>query len=288
MAVHDIDWRELFAAGRWWGDWELPADTELHVRLDALALWIGRAPSEWRLSHCLGERAAAPALELPARSPEPSFEAAGVRGARYAFRRTADRLRIEPALPPRGLVVRPEGPLVIPRGEQVTVYLRLPLWLRLCVPGGDCLLDTGLQPLSDTWFGPRTGPGELCYASRLRGRLNLGDLPVDPFRAHAAIHIRNEAEAPLPVDGLRLPTPNLSLYAGADHQLWTETVLLVHEQDGEMAALDLGGGAPREAPGAALVAGPRSVPERRAVVHTFSGLFRGSFDAFRHHRHWSE
>lgn len=268
----------------WWGERKLAEDEVLHGRLGTLELWLQRGPTEWTVITRHGDAMErAPQFVLPWRDSTPAHSGPGILAARFAFRRTADRLVLTPALAPRPVVVHTEAPLVIPGGEEATVYMSLPLWLRASA-NGESLLDIPVVPQSDTWFGAIIGPGELCYASRSRGRLRLEDLPATPLRARAAIRVRNAAAGALPVDGLRLPAPFLSLYADGSGQLWTESVLVDHEQEGEMAALDFGAGPPREAAGAERVAGPRNAPERRAFVHTFSGLIRGGFDALRHNR----
>ena len=271
-------------SARWWGERTLAEGERLHGRLGTLELWLERGPREWLATTRHGDdEARTPRLEQPWEGTVPEHDEQTIFAERFAFRHTGDRLQLLPAMPPRPVVVHTATPLVIPGGEEATVYISLPLWLRASA-GGELLLDVPVVRQSDTWFGAITGPGELCYASRSRGRLRLEVLPATPLRARAAIHVRNSAAGALPIDGLRLPAPFLSLYADGAGQLWTESVLVDHEQEGEMAALDYGAGPPREAAGAERVAGPRNAPERRALVHTFSSLIRGGFDALRHSR----
>ena len=141
--------------------------------------------------------------------------------------------------------------------------------------------DLPLALVSDTWFGPKAGEGELCYASRTSARQDITTLPETIDRARAAVRIHNKVDSPLSLETLRLPVSSLSLFAGEDRRLWTEAVTLVREEDGESAALELGTGPPVQAKQARLLAGPRDPARKRDTVRAFGNLIRGGFDALR-------
>lgn len=165
---------------RWWGERTLAEGERLHGRLGTLELWLERGPREWLATTRHGDdEARTPRLEQPWEGTVPEHDEQTIFAERFAFRRTGDRLQLLPAMPPRPVVVHTATPLVIPGGEEATVYISLPLWLRASA-GGELLLDVPVVRQSDTWFGAITGPGELCYASRSRGRLRLEDLPATP------------------------------------------------------------------------------------------------------------
>jgi hypothetical protein len=86
--------------------------------------------------------------------------------------------------------------------------------------------------------------------------------------------VSNRAQTPLSVERLKLPLPNMSLFETADGQLWTETVTLHREQDGELAPLELGQTPPSHVEGASLLAGPREEPVRGSLIRAFGGVFR--------------
>ena len=77
--------------------------------------------------------------------------------------------------------------------------------------------------------------------------------------------MRNLADSNLSVERLKLPMPNMSLFASEDGQLWTETVTLQREQEGELASLQLGKKPPSTISKPRLVSGPREEPEQGAA-----------------------
>ncbi len=99
--------------------------------------------------------------------------------ARYVFHQNPRLLTITPLLADRPIISRPVIPFYLTAGEEVTVYVSTPLWLKLSVGASSkkVLEEIAIQRPSDTWFGPSTREGELCYASSTHCRLNLDELP---------------------------------------------------------------------------------------------------------------
>ena len=272
------------ASRRWWGDYSLALAETACWRLGELALWGTRSETEWSFlyRHEAGSAENRGEVDLTARIAPPVVGEEGVTGRRFAFRATTDSCNLLPALPDRPLVVRLESELTIPPGEAVTVFMGLPLWVQFATKsGGVHLLDLPLTRVSDTWFGQLTGAGELCYASRTTARQDLAKLPPTSTRARAAVRIENRVSSTLSLETLLLPVGNLSLFAEEGGRLWTEAVTLVHEEEGESAALELGEGPPRQASRAELLNGPRRVARKRITLHVFGNLLRGGIDALR-------
>jgi hypothetical protein len=181
---------------------------------------------------------------------------------------------VMPALADRAVVIRPDKPLYVPAGEEVTLYISTPLWM--CIEVGEpahLLQEIPSYRSSDTWFGASTLDGELCYASRTTARLLLEDVPPRFHRALTPILIHNEAEDALLLERIRLPVQHLSLFQAANDFLWTERVTLDREKSGEQAALHLGAGAPPEAAQARLIRPPRHPLRTNVIVRTFSSFF---------------
>jgi hypothetical protein len=199
---------------------------------------------------------------------------------RFGFRKASGQLELRPALADRPVVVNPEIPFALPAGEETSLYVSVSLWLQIHTGNpASLLLEEPVFRPSDTWFGPSTMEGELCYAGRTGARLNLENLTVRPQRAICAVRIRNRAATLLPLQRLKLPAPNLSLFTSAEGHLWTEALTLDRDQDGELASLRLGKGPPREARDPVHVNGPRARIERGLLVRTFAGHFaRGTDD----------
>lgn len=268
----------------WWGDHSLAVSQTGSWRLGDLAIWATRSATEWSFLYRYEEGCASDRAEtrLPTNEAPPEISDARVSGRRIAFRSTTDSLKLRPALPDRPLVVRLEAPLTIPGGEVVCVYVGLPLWARFETgPSSINLIDIPICRVSDSWFGQLAGAGELCYASKTSARQDLAMLPPTQTRARAAVRIENRVESALSLETLRLPVGNLSLFSDDLGRLWTQTIDLIHEEEGESAALELGNLPPSHATGAQLLAGPRQTLRKRIRVLAFGNLFRGGIDALR-------
>lgn len=260
---------------RWWQETELPEDSAGFWQIGPLAFWLQRSVGEWRFVGEYREDAPEDVLlhRLPATRPMP---AAGDLQRRLGFRRTSGRVRLLPALPDRAVVVQPATPFALPAGEETTLYISTPLWLRVAV--GDPpqeFVELPTRPLSDTWFGPDTRVGELCYAASTSARLRREALPMRPCRALTELRLRNQAAGALDVQKVQLPMPTMALYMSADGALWTEPVTLVRRDDGELAALELGRGAPAHLAQPRRLAEPRRQPEKGLLLRAFGGLIGG-------------
>ncbi|MBT8402063.1 MAG: hypothetical protein KJO98_16425, partial [Rhodothermia bacterium] len=191
----------------------------------------------------------------------------------YSIEETPSRLNVEPALADRPVIVRPEEPLFVLVGETVTLFVSTPLWIRISVGTEKTLLTeiASYRP-SDSWFGPNTREGEICYASATLGRLNLDDVPMRLHRAITPVTVHNRSGESLSVDRIRIPVEYLSLFQDGEGYLWTEAVRYDKTSGDELATLDIGRGAPRFADNPALIAVPRERHSRGGLVRAFSSL----------------
>lgn len=255
----------------WWGPFELVTPQCGLWRIGPLDLWLLCGDHEWHLVADRPRDAQDATLEqlVPAGLEPP--ETAAER-ARFAGLNTATG-EMRPALADRPVVSRPEQSFYVPGGAGVTLYVSTPVWLQL-YHTGKLLYEMPIHRPSDTWFGPRTIEGELCYASRSHCRLTLGDVPWRPHRAVTPVQVRNEATEPLFLERLNLPVPRLSLYADSRNQLWTQTVELIHRPDRALAEVRIGEGAPDLASAGALIAAPRQTGTRHFMARAFSALFQ--------------
>ena len=267
----------------WWGDDALPVQHMHHWRLGALQSWMMRAEHEWRIAWEVGRDPLNEAHEhegpLPIdeahfswKSPPPAYTL-----HRYSMQNTAPAFALHPVLADRALVVRPEHPISIVPGEAITLFVSTPLWVRITVhESAQQLVEMPTVRLSDTWFGPSTREGELCYAARTTGRLHLDNVPRRLHRAITPLRIRNQARDTLLLERVQVPTPHLALYETDDAVLWTQALTLEREANrttsDPAAAVHIRSGAPPEAEGATRLTNPREPLRRNLFVSTFSAV----------------
>lgn len=247
----------------WWGVRKIEPGRAAGLRIGPLALDLERRDRDWRVGfESLGDP-----LEARVERGEPQGDLASIH---RVVARAGDHLRLAPACADRAVISRPEHPFHLPGGGSVTVYVGSPVWLQLALePLGQVILDIPISRPADTWFGPLTGAGELCYASRTVLRLDPANVVRRPHRALTEVEIVNRAEEPLDLEYLRLPVQHLSLYVDGGGRLWTDRIRLVRSRGDDFAAIEIGRGA---GGGRTLVTGPRLPPPKGFVARAFSGL----------------
>ncbi len=253
----------------WWGNFQLEEDTATLWQIGPLSVRVTRSTEEWRLAW---RRDSAEPPEEPAVTgglpPEDLDDSWTLR--RFGFSATTPALRLVPMLSDRPVVTRPEIPFSVQPGQSIRLLVSTPVWLRFEVEGpGSPLAEIPVLRLSDTWFGPSTRHGELCYASRSHLR-PAGEPNLLPrWRALTEIALDNRAPDPLSLERLSLPVPRLTLYTDGA-RLWTSSLRL-ERVAGEEAGVTVGP-APSVAP--QRLSPPRQEGELSLVLRAFNSLFR--------------
>jgi hypothetical protein len=75
------------------------------------------------------------------------------------------------------------------------------------------------------------------------------------------------------LERLSLPVEYLALFATQDGLLWMQPVTMIREEDGDMAALEIGAAPPEQVKKPTLVGNSRQQPDQRVVLRTLSALF---------------
>jgi hypothetical protein len=256
---------------QWWAPREVPDAHRLSCELGPLSLDLYRGGGEWRLSWQHDD-----ARDLDAGSANLAIDPAPLCEAmeRYVYAKRDGTIRLRPVLMDRPVVIRPREPVFLPSGQETTLYLSTPLCVSIEV--GDAALRLRELPsvlLSDTWFGPSTREGDLCYSGRTHARHSIDDLPRRAHRALTPVRIQNHATSVLPLEKISLPVPVLSVFGARDGSLWTQGVALLRASDTDLAAMRIDTGPPRYARNATLLSGPRQTAERGSLVRAFSMLF---------------
>ena len=264
----------------WWGTFEFDDDDAGRWDVGPSTLWLHRSEHSWYLVHSEDEERGDQTASVD--RPRPISETAlsldklpdGIMVARYSFEKMDRQLSIMPALADRAVVVQPEVPLYVLPDEQVTIYVSTPLWMRLEVGTQKRLLrEVASHRPSDTWFGPSTRDGELCYALKTKARLRLQDLQARMHRAVTPIRVKNNSGGALNIDRVQLPVQYLSLYEGGKNLLWTESLTLEREPGGELTTVRFDRETPREAGDLTLLRGPRIEVRTNVITRTFSSFF---------------
>ena len=202
-------------------------------KLGPLWLQATRRAREWSLEWRHESVPLIPDLEVIGPGEPISDEEAAT--ARFGFGESPAQVRLAPRLSDRPVVVRPEKPFSVLAGEEVSIYVSTPVWAVINVgePPQELMEEPSFRP-SDTWFGPTTMDGELCYASRSEARLVLDNLDETLSRAVTPIRIQNRSDGLLEVARLNVPIPHLALYGHLGNRLWTQELTVVHRSGTSM------------------------------------------------------
>ncbi len=259
----------------WWGVMSPPRGQAMCWNIGPLAFVVRRCDKEWQICY----RSSSWPDDTPSSwTVGEGGEHLCVEGMveRHVFSHTNEEFLVEPLLADRSVVIKSAVPILIPAGEQVSFYVSTPLWVGVRLKQRNhTLLDVATTRLSDTWFGPTTMEGELCYATTTSGRLHLDDLPVRVHRAITPVRINNSGEKPLKLEKLSLPVPFLSLFDTGAHGLWTEETAVHHDDRKELSQVIVSAHPPPPYNQAQRVSASRKIADKSILNKTFGALFGG-------------
>jgi hypothetical protein len=172
---------ETKASAPWWSCRDVDEGQGICCTLGPLTLTLLRESDAWHLWMSREEwdetQAYEAAVETLQARPEPGDS------ERFVFGKSPRRLCLRPLLADRSVVVRARQSVFIPPGEEAMLYLSTPVWVSVDLgEPARALREIPVQQLSDTWFGPSTREGELCYAARTHARNHLDEVPRRPHR----------------------------------------------------------------------------------------------------------
>jgi hypothetical protein len=255
----------------WWGTFQVPLDTCARWEIGPLSLWMERRREYWTV---VRDRDADPFLNrsnviMPV---EPPREPAPGKTQRFGASGESGSLKIRPMHADRPVVITPEQPFTLPPKRTVHLYVSLPLWYQV-IDGeeGGPLIDEAVVRPSDTWHGPNTLVGQICYASRTRANVELvGRLP---HRVVAPLEVRNGSETDLRVERIKLPTPHLSILADERGELWAEAVVFEKAEGQAQAGIRIEPDPRPQGQQLEVLSAPRLRAEKKFVWHAFGEIF---------------
>jgi len=263
------------AKASWWGDFDFACGQSKQWSIGHLTFIVQRLKNEWLIAYERADDYENNGINWRVIDTDLSAESLTER-SRYVFQGTGGLLRITPKLADRPIISRPLTPFNLTAGEEVTLYVSSSLWLEIAIVSAQqtiALKEIAIQRPSDTWFGPSTLEGELCYASTSHCRLNLEELPQRPHRAITPVHIHNTADTTLTLERLNLPAPLLTLYTSASGQLWTPQITLTREKDGDIAELKIDNTPPEDAEATSQLSTPRNNTDSNVLFRAFNAVF---------------
>lgn len=257
----------------WWDHAEVPLGQQWCVTLGPLVLTLAHAADEWILdSKELSEEEASRKAEYDIGRGVPD----GPKVERFVYAGDSNRVSLQPRLADRPVIIRPRQPVSLLSGQQITLYLSTPVWIDILVGDPAVLLKSlPAQRLSDTWFGPNTREGELCYSGRTHARHDPADLPDRPHRAITPLTIHNRADSPLAIEKISLPVPWLALYGDLSGRLWTQAVTLSRDSGNELASVAIDSKEQADGRSLTRLAEPRQTAQRNSMIRAFSAWLGG-------------
>jgi len=260
-------------SNQWWGEFDLQQGKWAEWKIGPKDFLARSVKDEWRFAwrscrHMLSEKVEFDAVSEVEPS-EPEFEM-----RRYAVEGASDRLRMTPMLADRPVIVRPETSLYLPPGQRATLYVSTGVWVSVAPAdeNSQALFEIPIYRASDTWFGPSTIEGELCYTAVTSARTSAAYLAQVPHRAFTPVDITNNGSDSLEIEYLRLPVTLLSLYAGSSGRLWTDQITFVREHGEASASLEITQHEALKSAKEMRLSGPRE-KESGGIVHSFSRIF---------------
>ncbi len=261
------------STNHWWGDFDLHSGTWARWTIGPTEFLARSLSNEWRFAWKSSRDMLSEQVGFEDQVDiDPAETMYTLR--RYALEDMGNRLRLIPRLANRAVVVRPETPLFLPPNQRATLYVSTGVWISIepAIDSPEPLFEIPIYRSSDTWFGPSTIDGELCYNSVTSARTDARLLAQVPHRAFTPIDISNNGEDALEIEFLRVPVTLLSLYAGSSGRLWTDQVTFEREQGESSASLRITSHDALESATEMKLSGPRET-KNTGIVHSFSKIF---------------
>ncbi len=246
-----------------WASLLTVADKPVYVEVGDLCLTIRKLLHEWQLSY-----------HWEKKGNQGGFDCRSLDGigdnpetiVRIAMETMSDGLSLLPRLADRPIVVRPYSPFTIPAHNKVTLYVTTPIWLSVNF-AERVTREFPVQQLSDTWMGPKSNAGELCYGSHTHARLDEDMLLHLPYRALTPVTMHNKSGADFTLERLSIPAPHLALYHDGE-QLITQPLTITIDAEGRRGIVNIGKISDRE-----VLSPARKNAERGILVSTWENLF---------------
>lgn len=262
---------EIRLLSPWWSPVTLAVGTCWQYAIGPLTLYLKRQQQEWLIASArVSENEELYRVVSHSATCMPASSAT----RRFIFKRSPDSFTLLPVLADRAVVVKTLQPVIIPPAEKLTFYISSPVFVQIRLAGEPLpLQEIPTVALSDTWVGPSTQTGDLCYATRTLARTDKAEVPLRPHRAVTPVTLSNTSKRMLTIEKISIPVPFLSVYGAANGTLWTEAITLTYDGETSLARLTFDKNLPDIVTSADRLSSPRFPPDRHHLVRMFSEIF---------------
>ena len=210
----------------WWGGFEFSEQEIKCWQIGERRIAIQRGAQEWTIWNQETPTEINDVVEVNELKNSDSL--AGVHFERFLERKTNSKLFIEPSLADQAMIVRPSKPITVMPGEEAKLYVSTPIWMTISMnQNAEPMYDVPFWRPSDSWFGPNTISGDVCYAKYTDAKLLKEHLEVRSHRASTLVTVLNEQEEKLLIQRLNLPVPLLKVYVNKQKEFWTDQVSIL-------------------------------------------------------------
>lgn len=206
---------------KWWGMFDFALDDVKTWQLGERFISIKRSNHEWTIWDKTTPVEENEPILLTSNHPEHDLSKANC--SRVLVTKTGDSLLVEASLADRPMIIRPSKPFVVLPQETVNIYVSTPVWFTVLLSDRDLpVIDIPFWRPSDTWFGPSTMHGDLCYAKYTDAKMEKAQLLKRSHRASTLVTIKNAHAERLVIERLSLPVPAFKLYVNDSGEFWTD------------------------------------------------------------------
>lgn len=244
----------------------------LELELGSLHLWVHRGLKDWHLAY---ESDQGSDERLSLRLEDAAFNS-DREWTRWILDEKIEELRLQPQLPDRAIIVRPEMPVCLMPKQSVQLFIGIPIWLSLIFGSRrEQTIQVPSMTLSNSWFGSFT-EGELCYALKTTAKLHQQDLAYSAHRAVFPLEIRNASTEKLKFERLCVRPQYLNIFQGKT-RLWTCKGRVSYRGEENWSRIVYASNAPEFDEAGLLLGKARDAMPRGALLKTFD-TFRQRVD----------
>ena len=151
--------------------------------------------------------------------------------SRFAYSGEIKNISFHPLLPKRDIIFRPDKPIHLPAKKEMQLYVNTSLLLSIKVNNKEVLTTFPIFKLSETWIGPDPTNGELHFAAKTRGVLDIEQIIYRPFRFVSKFIIKNETHESVPIERIRMLSDYLNLYKTEDEIYYSDHIVVKIDED---------------------------------------------------------